>query len=1439
MEHCPQCGVELDSGSPEGLCEGCLFAGGFSLAESTETKLTMGTVRIATGDPQAALEYDSFGPYQILRVLGEGGMGTVYLAEQTHPIQRRVALKVIKPGMDTREILSRFSYERQALALMDHPNIARVYDAGATEKGRPYFVMEYIDGVPITQYCDAHRLNTRERLELFLPVCQALQHAHSKGVIHRDIKPSNVMVIEQDGRAVPKVIDFGIAKATDQRAVENAAFTKLGQFIGTPEYMSPEQADLVSCDIDTSSDVYSLGVLLYELLVGAVPFDSATLRKAGMAELLRIIREDEAPALQSKLTGLGKTVTQVADQRHTDPGSLKRQVAGDLNWIVMKAIEKERRRRYLSVADLAADVHRHLEDQPVLASPPSVVYRARKFVRRNRTAVLAGAVVHVALIAGLAGILWQAQIARQQRAEAVGQRRNAEAQRQRAETQSALALTERGRAEAKAAEAEEQRKEAEGLFNNVRGLAGSMLFKVDDQIAELQGATAAREALVNEATAYLDRLSKDPRSNSEVRRELVAAYLKVADLQYSYGRLNLHDPDGARASYAKAFALLNPLIRGAPSDPDLRHLEIIALLGAAFEEEDGDARDNDYGKALRLAEEQVRLQPKSLQARRDLALAQHDAVARAGVPTAVGVKRLRLAVAIQESVIAEGGPSADDRRLLALYEKALGEYLERYPVTDESLDWYKTSQAILDKLVSEFPSNAQYRQQQAVVMRHMGALMSARNNQGEGLDLIRRSIALYRDLVAGDLRNIGFRVDLAQRESALSFVLNSAGHRDEAVATMQEATGIIEKLVAERPKDLEIRADQADFNDRVSSLWSSAANYKNALRYARIALGQYAGLAREQPLRLRWQRDVANTHRWIGQVLRVNAGSSTAGNDRAAAIEEFRVALTERLKIWNSGQGNSTDLADLANAHWWLGYYLALAGDHAAEMQQYKEAFTLLVRLKSDFPEQKRYTEWAARLYLALAASALQNWKWDEAASYARQALPLVDADYAETPTSANLATLISVLRLSRAAYLHLGDSASAGRLMERMVALSESQALNSTTSTGAALNYVSSLVTLGVDQRDSGNREGALATQQRAEAALDLFEPGKLSVQARSSVASAYERIGSARMQLMDNLGALRADRKALAFRESLYKADPANTSTRGLLRGFYAKIARSFWLTGDLAGARDHFLAALNMPDIGDKAFKLLHAGDYQYSLSLVRSALRETAAAEQDMRKTLDWYRKSEAAGERLWQASQTDLTVLHDIVLAQQGLADVLERMGQQKEALAYRRKALANEVVRSEKTPGQQADLKEALESARATVARLQSNPGQPASLDVARGYRILGALRSEQLDLVPAREALHTALETATALLAQSPRKVEYRLEQMLALQALGMVHLRRADPPAARQSATRARELSLELAKEHALPDYYFTLPGLLAVDIASTEAIAASPMVVSTSRK
>ena len=449
---CPRCGETVPPNSAHGLCARCVLQ-----------EALAGPNSVAPGPPEHPGSDDAnqrFGAYRTVRLLGSGGMGAVYLAHQDLPMRRKVALKVIKPGMASSDVIARFETERQSLALMDHPHIARVYDAGSTPDGRPYFVMEYVDGVPITRYCDDRRLSTRKRVEVFRQVCLAVHHAHQKGVIHRDIKPSNVLVAEQDGQPVPKVIDFGLARAIRRDQEQESAFTQHGFLVGTPEYMSPEQAGMGEQGIDTSTDVYSLGVLLYELLVGALPFDSQDLRRKGYQEIARTIREEEPPHPSARLRGLGDTADGIAARRSTDVGGLRRQLSGDVEWIILRAMEKERQRRYSSAAELASDVGRHLNDEAVLASPPGAIYRLGKVLRRNKAAAVALGAVSAALVLGMATTTAQYYRAEEQRRLAESSARDALRQMRAAEENRAVADRERNKAVAAMAEAGEQRKVA-------------------------------------------------------------------------------------------------------------------------------------------------------------------------------------------------------------------------------------------------------------------------------------------------------------------------------------------------------------------------------------------------------------------------------------------------------------------------------------------------------------------------------------------------------------------------------------------------------------------------------------------------------------------------------------------------------------------------------------------------------------------------------------------------------------------------------------------------------------------------------------------------------------------------------------------------------------------------------------------------------------------
>jgi serine/threonine protein kinase len=455
------------------------------------------------------------GKYKLVEEIGEGGMGAVFMAQQTEPVRRAVAVKVIKAGMDSKAVLARFEAERQALALMDHPNIARVLDAGTTEYGRPFFVMELVKGIPITQFCDERKLTPRQRLELFVPVCQAIQHAHQKGIIHRDIKPSNVLVGLYDDRAVPKVIDFGVAKAAGQVLTDKTLMTGFGVIVGTPEYMSPEQASLNNLDVDTRSDVYSLGVMLYELLTGTTPVDRKSLGKAAVLEVLRIVREVEPPKPSYKLS-TSDALPSIAAKRGTEPAKLSKLMKGELDWVVLKALEKDRARRYATANALARDIQRYLDDEIVEARPPTTGYRIRKFVRRHKGQVSAACFVLLALLAGIAGTSWGLYRAEQRREEAETARSNEAMQREKAQQSEAAA-------QAATATSQDVLKFFENhVFAAARpeGREGGL-----DRNATLRQAIDAAEPAI--AKAFADR----PLVELEIRAVLANTYFALSEWQ--------------------------------------------------------------------------------------------------------------------------------------------------------------------------------------------------------------------------------------------------------------------------------------------------------------------------------------------------------------------------------------------------------------------------------------------------------------------------------------------------------------------------------------------------------------------------------------------------------------------------------------------------------------------------------------------------------------------------------------------------------------------------------------------------------------------------------------------------------------------------------------------------------------------------------------------
>jgi serine/threonine protein kinase/tetratricopeptide (TPR) repeat protein len=646
------------------------------------------------------------GRYTLRAVLGEGGMGTVYRAEQTEPVKRQVALKLIKIGMDSRAVLARFDAERQALAMMDHPNIARVYDGGTTESGQPFFVMELVNGVPITEYCDRHRLPVKARLELFVAACQAVQHAHQKGVIHRDIKPSNVMVTEVDGRPTPKVIDFGVAKATEVSLTDQSV-GDTGAIVGTPTYMSPEQADPSSMDIDTRTDVYALGVILYELLAGSPPLDASQFKRGALLEMLRMVREVD-PSRPSTKVSTSVSLPNIASSRDIDPARLQRALAGDLDWIVMKALEKDRTRRYDTANGFAADILRHLASEPVLAAPPSRSYRMRKFVRKNRGVVLAASLIFISLVGGLAVSLWQMN--RAIAAEAL------------ARTNEAKAPKSEGLAKEQRARAEERETQAIDAVKRFRDAIAS-----EPELKNTPALDALRKRLLKEPLAFFKNLREQLEADNDTRPEALA---RLASAAFDLGNITneIGDKRDAIRAYDSAREIQERLAREHPTVTAYGQelamtYDNLGLLLRETGDPAGSRREHEAAREIfeRLAREH----PTVTAYAQELALTHNNVgfLLRDTGDLAGARRSMEAAREIQERLAREHPTVTDYARELARTQANLGKVLSETGDAAGSRREHEAAREIFERLAREHPTVTTYGHELAMTHDNLGNLL--------------------------------------------------------------------------------------------------------------------------------------------------------------------------------------------------------------------------------------------------------------------------------------------------------------------------------------------------------------------------------------------------------------------------------------------------------------------------------------------------------------------------------------------------------------------------------------------------------------------------------------------------------------------------------------------------------------------------------------------
>jgi serine/threonine protein kinase len=891
------------------------------------------------------------GPYKLLELIGEGGMGAVWMAEQRAPVRRRVALKVIKAGMDTRQVVARFEAERQALALMDHPHIARVFDGGAADSGRPYFVMELVKGVPLTRYCDDHKLTPRERLELFVPVCHAVQHAHQKGIIHRDLKPSNILVAPYDGRPVPKVIDFGVAKAAGGLLTEKTLFTGFGAVVGTPEYMSPEQAELNNQDIDTRSDVYSLGVLLYELLTGTTPLTRQRVKDGALLEVLRLIREEEPPRLSTRLSTTAE-LPAIAANRGLEPKKLSGVVRGELDWIVMKALEKDRNRRYESANALAADLQRYLTDEPVLACPPSASYRLRKAVRRHKGAVLTAALAVLLLVTAVVGQAVTNHLIREE------QKLKEEALEQ----------------------ARDNYQESEENLALARQAVDEMYTRVAEDLKARPHMQPLERELFQKALRFYQEFARRKARDPHLRLETALAYQRVAGIQWSFARHR-----EAEEAQHRAFELLKALAGELPADPRRRAALAEGHAALGFHAADG-GRSHDaekhYRQAIELYAALAAEQPDVPAHGRNLAATHYRLGAALAARPALAEQEHREAVRLCEAYAARWPGDRNIQVTLAESFFQLGVLFSNTGQRDRAEDAYRQAIAFYEKVGGQL-DRITYRTNLAQYQAGLAGVLAATGRGGEAEKAWRAAVELMEQQVMLFPDNPSWRIALGNNQIGLAAALARAGKAEEAAALRRTAGQLFRQLWDERADEWSAR-----FLGSVAWGLREVGDFPAAEKAIRQRLGlveaQLADAPREPALRKELMHARAN----LGTLLQRDGRLEEAAGEFRRALATCDALASEfpeepdyqyqRARYWN-----------------FLGIVLRGLPDRREEaMRLHAQAIRTCTGLVAGFPEHHPYRGELVRSHYSHGLALRLAGCWKEA----EQAYGAALAQWRESP---------------------------------------------------------------------------------------------------------------------------------------------------------------------------------------------------------------------------------------------------------------------------------------------------------------------------------------------------------------------------------------------------------------------------------------------------------